>query len=415
MFETKMSTTCLTKRALTDYVSMVGEKIVEEAKILGAKLASKSVVHVNSTSYGGGVAEILHKLVPLMQNVGLTAFWKVIEGSPDFFKTTKKFHNALQGEKMKLTNEMKKTYLKNAEENAKLLELDPDFVVIHDLQPLAMIQHYPQRRGKWVWRCHIDLSQPNQHFLNFLSSFIGLYDACVFSMKDYVKKTLKMKEIAIIPPSIDPLSDKNKPLTHTQVQSVLERYDVDEERPIITQVARFDPWKDPLGVIDVYRQIRKKIPDLQLLLIGSMARDDPEGWIYYEKALRYVGEDYDVHFLTDLIGVHDLEVNAFQRASDVILAKSIREGFGLTVTEALWKEIPVIGGRVGGIPLQIEDGISGFLVSSVKEAVEKTLYLLKHPRKAREMGKKGKKHVFKNFLITRHLVDYLNLFNKLSR
>jgi len=410
-----MNVVSLTDRSLTSYIPIVGEKIVEEVTVLGEKLEGKSVVHVNSTSYGGGVAEILHTLVPLMRDVGLDASWKVIEGTPDFFKTTKSFHNALQGKKIQLTNEMKRIYLENTEKNAELLKSAYDFAVIHDPQPLAIIKHYPQRRGKWIWRCHIDLSQPNQRFLNFISPFVELYDACIFSMKKYVKKTLKTKEIAIIPPSIDPLSDKNKPLTHTQIQSVLERYDVDAEKPIITQVARFDPWKDPLGVIDVYRKIRKKVPKLQLLLIGSMAYDDPEGWVYYEKTARHAGEDYDIHLLTNLVGVHDLEVNAFQRASDVILAKSIREGFGLTVTEALWKEVPVVGGNVGGIPLQVKDGVSGFLVDSVDEAVEKTLYLLRHPQKAREMGKKGKKHVLKNFLITRHLIDYLKLFNKISK
>ena len=410
-----MSTVSLTDRSLTDYVSIVGEKPVENAKILAKKIEGQSAVHVNSTAHGGGVAEILHRLVPLMQDIGLKASWKVIEGSQDFFTTTKKFHNALQGKEMQLTDEMKRTYLENAEKNAELLELDHDFTIIHDQQPLAIIKHHPQRRGKWIWRCHIDLSQPNQQFLNFISPFVELYDACIFSMRRYVKKNLKTKETAIIPPSIDPLSDKNKPITHTQIQSVLERYDVSDERPIITQVARFDPWKDPLGVIDVYRQVRKKIPKLQLLLVGSMSHDDPEGWIYYEKTVRHASEDYDIHILTDLIGVHDLEVNAFQRASNVILAKSIREGFGLTVTEALWKEIPVIGGRVGGIPLQVEDSVSGFLVSSLEEAVKKTLFLLKNPKKAQEMGKRGKQHVLKNFLITRHLTDYLQLFNKLAK
>jgi trehalose synthase len=409
-----MSTVSLTGRSLTDYVSIVGEKPVEEAKILAEKMKGQSVVHVNSTAHGGGVSEILYNLVPLMRDVGLKASWKVIEGSKDFFKTTKKFHNALQGEEMQLTDEMKRTYLENTEKNAELLELDHNITVIHDPQPLAIIKYRPQRRGNWIWRCHIDLSQPNQQFLNFISSFIELYHACIFSMAKYVKRTFKTRETAIIPPSIDPLSNKNKPLTHTQIQSVLERYDVDGERPIITQVARFDPWKDPLGAIDVYQQIRKKVPKLQLLLVGSMAYDDPEGWIYYEKTTRHAGEDYNIHILTDLIGVHDLEVNAFQRASDVILAKSIREGFGLTVTEALWKEIPVVGGNVGGIPLQVEGGVSGFLVSSVEEAVEKTLFLLKNPKKARKMGKRGKEHVVRNFLITRHLIDYLRLFNKFS-
>jgi len=221
--------------------------------------------------------------------------------------------------------------------------------------------------------------------------------------------------VAVITPSIDPLSDKNKPLPQNQILETLERYDVDPNRPILTQVARFDPWKDPSGVIDAYRKVKKKIPEVQLLLITSMAPDDPEGWIYYERTARHAGEDYDIHLLTDLIGVGNLEVNAFQRAADVALLKSIREGFGMTVTEALWKGVPVVGGNVGGIPLQVIDGVTGFLVNTVEEAYEKTLYLLRNPEEAKEMGKRGREHVLRNFLITKHLKDYLSLFVQLSR
>ncbi|MFQ5758602.1 MAG: glycosyltransferase, partial [Candidatus Bathyarchaeia archaeon] len=260
-----------------------------------------------------------------------------------------------------------------------------------------------------------DLSEPNPVVWNFLKPFIERYDAAVFTMRQYVKEDLKVGNFAIIPPSIDPLSDKNKPLSVDAINAVLEKYDVNTERPIITQVSRFDPWKDPLGVIDAYRIVKRKFPEVQLLLIASMARDDPEGWVYYEKTARHAGEDYDIHFLTDLVGVGNLEVNAFQRASDVILQKSTREGFGLSVTEALLKEVPVVGGNVGGIPMQVIDGVTGFLVNNIKEAAEKTVYLLKNPQKAKEMGKKGKEHILNNFLITRHLADYLRLFAKLSR
>lgn len=408
-----MSLVSPVSRSISDYIPLIGEKPVDEARSLAEKLEGKSVIHVNSTSHGGGVAEILHKLVPLMQDVGLSTSWKVIRGSSDFFNVTKQFHNALQGEKIELTNEIKETYLNGVKENAKNLKLEHDFIIIHDTQPLAVIKYSPPAKSKWIWRCHIDLSQPNRKFLDFISFFVSFYDVSIFSMKQYVKESLKSKKTAIITPSIDPLSKKNRPLTYTQINSILEKFDIDSERPIITQVARFDPWKDPLGVIDVYKQIRKKIPRLQLLLIGSMALDDPEGWVYYEKTARHAEEDYNIHLLTDLVGVHDLEVNAFQRSSDVILAKSIKEGFGLTVTEALWKEIPVVGGNVGGIPLQVQDGVSGFLVNTIEDAIKKTTYLLKNPKKAHEMGKQGKEHVFKNFLITRHLVDYLKLFNQL--
>jgi trehalose synthase len=409
-----MSTVTLSKLALKDYAPIVGAAVIEEATNLGESLAGKSVVHVNSTSYGGGVAEILHRLVPLMCDVGLDASWQVIEGGPEFFRATKRFHNALQGAAITLTADMKRTYQETAAKNAARLTLDRAFTVIHDPQPLPIITQHPHRRGHWVWRCHIDISQPHDPVLQFLQPFIRQYDVCIFSMQTYAKRVTGTKHLVIIPPSIDPLSDKNKPLSETQVESVLDRFDVDPERPIITQVARFDPWKDPVGVIDVYRQVRQRIPGLQLLLIASMAADDPEGWTYYEKTARHAGEDYDIHLLTDLIGVHDVEVNALQRASDVILAKSLREGFGLTVTEALWKGVPVIGGDVGGIALQIRNGVSGFLVHSVEEAAQKTTYLLEHPENARAMGEEGKHHVLRNFLITRQLIDYLRLFATLA-
>jgi trehalose synthase len=249
--------------------------------------------------------------------------------------------------------------------------------------------------------------------MNFLTPIIYQYDSLVFTLEQYVQEPLRSKKIAIIPPSIDPLSDKNRPLSRELVLAVLDKYDVSAEKPIITQVSRFDPWKDPLGVIDVYRMIKKEIPNVQLLLIASMAKDDPEGWTYYEKTARHAGNDYDIHLLTDMKGVGDIEVNAFQRASNVILQKSTREGFGLSVTEALWKEVPVVGGNVGGIPLQVIDGKTGFLVKNVEEAAERTLYLLKNAAEAVRMGKEGKTHVLKKFLITRQLEDYLKLFNSL--
>ena len=409
-----MSTVTIRKLSLKDYAEIVGEREINEIRTRAEKLAGKSVAHVNSTSFGGGVSEILHRLVPLMKDVGLNAEWKVIMGDKEFFNVTKTFHNALQGKKVELTENMKKVYLRYNELNANLLSLDYDYVVIHDPQPLAIINYSDERKGKWIWRCHIDLSQPNEEFWSFLEPFLANYDAFIFSLKKYVKPPLEKRNVAIISPSIDPLSDKNKPLPEDRILSTLERYDVDADRPILTQVARFDPWKDPLGVIEVYRKVKKKIPKVQLLLITSMAPDDPEGWTYYEKTARHAGEDYDVHLLTDLMGVGDLEVNAFQRASDVALLKSIREGFGMTVTEALWKKVPVVGGNVGGIPLQVIDGETGFLVNTVEEAVEKTLYLLKHLEEAEEMGRKGKEHVKENFLITRHLKDYLKLFLRLT-
>ena len=410
-----MSTVPLRRLSLKDYAEIVGENEINEIRSLAEKLAGKSVVHVNSTSFGGGVSEILRRLVPLMKDVGMNAEWKVIKGEKEFFNVTKAFHNALQGKETGLTEDMKKVYLRYNELNANLLDLDYDYVVIHDPQPLAIINYNDERKGKWIWRCHIDLSRPNEEFFGFVEPFLAKYDAFVFSLKDYVKGPLEDKNVAIITPSIDPLSDKNKPLPENQILATLERYDVDPNRPILTQVARFDPWKDPLGVIDAYRKVKKKMPGVQLLLITSMAPDDPEGWVYYERTARHAGEDYDIHLLTDLIGVENLEVNVFQRSTDVALLKSIREGFGMTVTESLWKGVPVVGGNVGGIPLQVVDGITGFLVNTAEEAAQKTLYLLRNPEKAEEMGKRGREHVLRNFLITKHLKEYLNLFTQLSR
>ena len=409
-----MSTVSLSKLSLEDYAKIIGENEVESIQAYANQLAGKSVVHVSSTAFGGGVSEMLRRIVPLMRDVGLDAEWKVIRGEKEFFDVTKSFHNALQGKKMELSSDMKRTYLRYNELNAGFLDLDYDYVVVHDPQPLAMIGYQPRKRGKWIWRCHIDLSQPNQLFWRFLEPFLADYDAYIFTAKEYVKSPLEKRNVALITPSIDPLSNKSKPLPENHVLSVLERYDVDAQNPLLNQVARFDPWKDPMGVIDAYRKVKKKLPKLQLLLISSMATDDPEGWLYFERTARHAGEDSDIHLLTDLKGVGDLEVNAFQSASDATLLKSIREGFGLTVTESLWKMVPVVGGNVGGIPLQVIDGETGFLVNSVEDAAEKTLYLLKHPEEATKMGERGKEHVKENFLVTKHLKNYLKLFLSLT-
>jgi trehalose synthase len=408
-----MSSVSVSEMSLDRYLPFVGEKKVEEIRSLAENLKGKTVCHVNSTSFGGGVAEILYRLVPLMRDVGLDVEWKVITGSDEFFNITKKIHNGLQGMDVSLTDQMKKRYLECNESNARELDLHHQFVVIHDNQPAAVIINYRLKANKWIWRCHVDLSHPNSELMNFLTPILFQYDSLIFSMQDYVQEPLRSKKITIIPPSIDPLSDKNRLLSRDLVVSVLDRFGIDDERPIMTQVSRFDPWKDPLGVIDVYRIVKKQISGVQLLLVASMAADDPEGWTFYEKTARHAGNDYDIHLLTNLNGVGDIEVNAFQRASNVILQKSTREGFGLSVTEALWKEIPVVGGNVGGIPLQVVDGENGFLVSSVEEAAQRTLYLIKNPSEAARMGKEGKNHVLKNFLITRHLEDYLRLFNSL--
>lgn len=398
---------------LDDYVDIVGQDEIDSVRTLAETLKGKSVVHVNSTSFGGGVAEVLHSIVPLMNDVGLKVNWEVIEGSLDFFKVTKKIHNALQGMPVHLSDEEKKLYKEFTRINGESTVFDEDFVVVHDNQPAALVQFCVKRSNKWIWRCHVDLSTPNLAVWAFLERYIANYDAAVFTTKEYVMPDLKNLQIEVSPPSINPLTEKNKNISESTILNVLEKYDVNPEKPIITQVGRFDPWKDPLGVIDVYRQVKKEIPQVQLLLIAGMATDDPEGWLYFEKAARHAGEDSDIHLLTDLKGVKDLEVNALQRASQVVLQMSTREGFGLTVTEALWKGVPVIGRRVGGIPLQVIDNVNGFLVDTVNQAVEKTLYLLNNAEEAKRLGVNGREHVRKNFLIVRHLKDELRLFTEL--
>jgi trehalose synthase len=403
----------LRKIKLDDYVQIVGQQEVDYVKDLAEKLKGKSVTHVNSTSFGGGVAELLQNLVPIMKDVGLDVHWEVIKGSFDFFNVTKKIHNALQGMPLDLSPSEVRTYLEYNRMNSESTILNTDFVVIHDNQPAAMIQYLPAKNEKWIWRCHIDLSTPNLAVWNFLEPFISQYDAAIFTSEKYVMPNLKIPKVFVRAPSIDPLSDKNKDLPDDKVSETLNKFGINSEKPIITQVGRFDPWKDPLGVIDVYRLVKKELPQVQLLLITGMATDDPEGWTYFEKTARHAGDDNDIHFLTDFKGVSDLEVNAFQRASQVILQMSTREGFGLTVTEGLWKGIPVVGRGVGGIPLQVTNGSSGFLINSVEEAAEKTLYLLNHKEEANQMGIKGKQHIKENFLIVNDLKDYLRIFTEI--
>jgi trehalose synthase len=398
---------------LDDYIGISGKEEITLVKTLADSLKGKSVTHVNSTAFGGGVAEILNSMVPLMKDVGLDVHWEVISGSFEFFSVTKKIHNALQGMNIQLTDPEQRLYLDFNKINRDSASLDTDFVIVHDNQPAALIEFFPQKINKWIWRCHIDLSTPKLAVWEFLGHYVNQYDGAIFTAKEYVLPGLRVPNIQISPPSINPLNEKNKDLSDSTVKSILEKYGIKPDRPIITQVARFDPWKDPLGVVDVYRLVKKAIPQLQLLLIAGMATDDPEGWLYLEKTARHVGEDPDVFLLTDLKGVKDLEVNAFQRSSNVALQLSTREGFGLTVAEALWKGVPVVGRRVGGIPLQIIDGTTGFLVDSVQQAAEKTLYLLQHPDEAKKMGENGKEHVRKNFLLVGHLKDHLKLFIQL--
>lgn len=402
-------------KSLKDYQSIAGADIVEQIREAARPLKGARVVHINATAYGGGVAEILQTLVPLMNDIGLSAEWQVIVGENEFFTITKSFHNALQGHSIELTDEVRDIFLRNNELNAGLFEGEYDFVVVHDPQPAAML-HYKGREGgkHWIWRCHIDTSTPYLPVRDFLKPYLLEYDAAIYTLEEYVGSGMTFPKLYLIPPSIDPLVDKNKPMELEEARRIIGRFGIDIKRPLLVQVSRFDPWKDPLGVIDAYRMVKAHVPEVQLALVGSMATDDPEGMVYYAKTLRRSGEDFDIHVLSNLDGVHNREINAFQTAADVVIQKSTREGFGLVVTEALWKGKPVVGGKVGGIPLQVIDGETGFLVNDVEGCARGCLFLLQHPNRARTMGETAREHVRRNFLSTRHLFDYVKMFNELA-
>ncbi len=379
------------------------------------RIQDKKIAMVNTTSFGGGVAEILHSLVPLSRDLGIRIDWWKIKGAKEFYAVTKAFHNCLQGEEGTFSPEAKKIYLEYNEMNAATIkDWDYDFIVVHDPQPAALINFRRDNdTTKWIWRCHIDTSTPDPESWRFLYQYIKHYDACIFTMPDFVKEYESLPNLTFFTPTIDPLSPKNIPLEKEEAQTITSRFGVDINRPLISQVSRFDPWKDPLGVIDVYKIVKKEFPSVQLALVGSMATDDPEGWDYLYRTLRKAGEDYDIKIVTEVNGISNLEVNAFQTISNVLIQKSIREGFGLTVAEGFWKETPVIGGNIGGIKYQIDDGVNGYLVETVEECAEKVLKLLRNPTLAEEMGKAGKEKVRKNFLITTNILNYLKLFDKL--
>ena len=401
------------EKRLSDYRAIIGGPAFAEILALASKLKGKRVAHVNATGYGGGVAELLHSLVPLQRDVGLDVHWFVLDGSNAFFTATKTMHNALQGSDVGLTPDMEATYRHFNELNAAGFKDEYDYVIIHDPQP-APFANLCERKGKWIWRCHIDLTSPNPSALRLLAPHLEAYDAAVFSAREYAPPTVQFPRIYVNPPAIDPTSPKNRHVYREELETILPRFEVDFDRPVITQVGRFDPWKDPLGVIDAYRLVKKKIPKVQLLLVASMARDDPEGWMWFERSARHAGDDPDIHFLTDLRGVGALEVNVLQRQTDVSIAKSLREGFGLIVSESLWKNVPVVGGDVTGIRLQIKDGRHGYLVSSVRECADRTIELLRSPAKRKTMGRAGRERVRRHFLITRYLREYLRIFSDLA-
>ena len=387
---------------IEDFEPHIGGRSVERILNKAKKLRDTHVVHVNSTYYGGGVAEMLSSLTLLFNNVGIKTGWRAIQGSPDFFSITKKIHNALQGGSINLTKRKKDIFEDVVRENAIRNHLDHDIVIINDPQPLPMIRHY-RKRGPWIWRCHVDLTRPHAKLFKYLKDFIEEYDASVFTLKEYRQK-LKTPQLFFLP-AINPFSIKNQKLKKEEINERLQYYNIPTDLPLVVQISRFDKWKDPEGVIKAFRIARKKV-DFTLVLLGNIATDDPEGTEVYQKLL-----DCQEERIIILSRQDSALVNALQSRADVVIQKSLREGFGLTVTEAMWKGTPVIGGNVGGIRYQIKDGENGYLVSSIEETAEKIVYLLKNNDLRKKMGMRAKKTVEKKFLMSRLIEEYLDLCN----
>jgi trehalose synthase len=401
-------------KSLADYASLATRGLLDEIRALAEPLAGKRVLHLSATAFGGGVAEINYTLVPLMLDAGLEVEWRIIRGADDFFNVTKTIHNALQGDPHGLSESHHEIFRRYQELNARDLTDDYDFVVVHDPQPVGLIDHFPDSKAQWIWRGHIDFSTPNPEVLDFLLPSIARYDATIFHLPEYAPRADGLPPAYIWPPAIDPLAPKNMALSAEDAAYIVDQFGIDVERPLLTQVSRFDPWKDPLGVIDAYRLVKKELPDVQLALVGSMAHDDPEGWDFYNRTVEYADGDPDVYILSNLNNVGSVEVNAFQVHSRVVIQKSIREGFGLTVSEALWKGRPTVAGRAGGIVVQISDRETGWLVGSAEECAEACLEALRDPETARARALRGKEYVRTHFLTPRLLRDWLTLFNRLT-
>lgn len=395
---------------LDDYQSIIGQAQVDALRFLARDLKGKTLKMVNSTAVGGGVAEMLNRLVPLLSELEVPTHWDVITGGNDFFEVTKAFHNALHGSPYKLTKAAQEIFLMYNEQNRERLQFGEELVVIHDPQPVGLIRSRDKTPASWVWRCHIDLSNPNGQVWEFLRPFVEQYDAAIFSSQSFARQLPILQYLFY--PCIDPLSEKNKELPESQVQKVCEEFGIDRSRPIVTQVSRFDRLKDPVGVVQAYK-LAKKYVDCQLVLAGGGASDDPEGAAVLQEVKEAAGNDPDIIIL-DLPPWCALEINAIQRASTIVVQKSLKEGFGLTVTEALWKGKPTIAGAVGGIPNQIIHRLTGVLVHSVEGCAFQIRYLLTHPEFARSIGVSGREHVKENFLITTNVKRWLLLFRILN-
>jgi len=393
---------------LADYAEAAGPEVIEQIRALARPLAGKSVVHVNSTRVGGGVAEILARLVPLMQDLGIRTSWEVMEGTPEFFAATKSFHNGLQGNAVVIQRGLLEAYEETNRRNSIALQgtlQDADFVFIHDPQPAALIRHVTGRRGKWLWRCHIDVSRPHRPTWKYVREIVRHYDASVFSLSTFAQPLPHPQYL--IAPSIDPLSEKNVALEQEEIDMTAGSFGIDPRRPLVLQVSRFDRFKDHVGVIRAYRMVRPHAP-IQLALAGGTADDDPEGAEVLDEVRAEAADDPDIHILELPPDAHRV-INALQRRADLVVQKSLREGFGLTVTEAMWKRKPVIGGETGGILLQVVNDHTGFLVSTPEGAALRIRYLLSRPGMVARMGEKARRFVRENFLLTRHLREYLTM------
>lgn len=389
---------------LSDYRGIAEAGDIRALEAMSKRLKGRKILNVNSTAAGGGVAELLQRIVPLVKDLEIDVRWEVMKAEMPFFEVTKSIHNALQGKGKPLTKEMWEIHEATNRQNAEKLDLDADFVVIHDPQPALYIDY--KKRGVWLWRCHIDISRPELASWFYLKNIVERYDAAVFSVSRFAQ-SMNITQY-MMHPSIDPLSDKNIELSPEEIQAVFDRFQIPRDKPVLLQVSRFDPFKDPVGVIEAYRLV-KKYHDCRLVLAGGTATDDPEGERVLNEVREKAGNDPDIHILL-LPPFSDREINALQRGATVVLQKSTREGFGLVVAEALWKKKPVIGGNVGGIPLQIVEGVTGFLVNSVDGCAYRIRQLLVNPEQAHKMGEAAKEHVRRNFLITRNVKDYLSLW-----
>jgi trehalose synthase len=391
---------------LEDYAAIIGVPNLDEILFLARQLKGKTVKMVNSTALGGGVAEILNRLVPLLNELEVPTKWEVITGGNDFYEVTKGFHNALHGGDYNLTRQIEDIFLSYNEQNRQRMEFAEDLFVIHDPQPAALVRSKAEARGRWIWRCHIDLSNPHPGVWDFLKPLVEQYDATIFSSPAFTRQ-LSVPQYLFYP-SIDPLSEKNRELDESFIDKACDDFGIDRSRPVLTQISRFDRLKDPVGVIEAYKLVKKYV-DCQLVLAGGGATDDPEGAVVLQEVMEAAGDDPDVIIL-NLPPWSALEINALQRASTIIIQKSLKEGFGLTVTEGLWKEKPVVAGAVGGIPNQIIHKLTGVLVHSVEGCAYQVRYLLTHPEFAKQLGKNGREHVKENFLITVNLKRWLLLF-----